>query len=238
MNFDQAIERLTRSLKRWEPERFNRYWVYVHEPKVYRFIRKNIRTELGRIDWDQVTSKLDRSLQARWHEQRIVSLIPYSDSKEVEIMLKKYWDKRYVFLTHDREDDEVRNLISVALVRLAQKGNVKAEEELMDFLVLMAGEWVDRYPRLWKWQWYPGRLQEKCRYVIYHYRYTGTFSGYLYKTLEYSAMYLPKPVFLDGTILEGDQRKVDDVIHDPETGENRMADYNKYRASDLIFTQL
>lgn len=141
MNFDQAIKQLTRALTRRKPVRFNPYWIYLHEPKVYRFIRKNIRTELGRIDWDYVTLKLDRSLQVLWHQERIAKLLPYSDSAEVEIALKKYWDKRYVFFTYERgEDDEIRNLISVALVRLAQKGNVAAEEELMEFLVLMTGD--------------------------------------------------------------------------------------------------
>src|SRR3990167_3118860 len=104
MNFDQAIERLTRALKRRKPDRFNRYWIYLHEPKVYRFIKKNIQTELGRIDWDYVTLKLDRSLQVLWHGERITKLLPYSDPVEMEIALRKYWDKRYVFFTYDRED--------------------------------------------------------------------------------------------------------------------------------------
>lgn len=234
MVFDQAIERLTQALKRWKPVRFNPYWIYWHEPRVYRFIKKNVRTELGRIDWDYVTSKLDRSLQVLWHEERIASLQPYSDPVEVEIALRKYWDKRYVFFTYERgEDDDVRNIISVALVRLAQRGNVAAEEELMDFLVLMTGDWVGRYRMLWRWQWDPVGLREQCKHCIYRYRYTGTFPGYLYKTLEYSALQLPRPQLLDDTILDGDVRRVDRVIQDPETGENSIADYNKYYSSSM-----
>ncbi len=229
MDFDQAIERLTKALKKSNPVRFNRYWISLHEPKVYKFITKNIKTELGRTDWDRVTLKLDRSLQVLWHEERIAKLLPYSDPKEVQIVLRKYWDKRYVFFTYERgEDDEIRNLISVALVRLAQRGNVAAEEELMDFLVLMTGDWVNHYPYLWRWQWYPGQLREKCKWCIYHYRYTGTFSGYLYKSLEFSAMYLPRPQLLDDTMQDGDLRRVDCVVQDLETGENQMAPYNRY----------
>ncbi|MEK7591255.1 MAG: hypothetical protein AAB489_03555 [Patescibacteria group bacterium] len=228
MNFDQAIERLTQALKRWKPVRFNPYWIYWHEPKVYRFIQKNIRTGVGRIDWDCVTSKLDRPFQALWHEKRIGSLQPYSDHREVEIAIRKYWDKRYVFFTYDREDDEMRNLISVALVRLAQRGNVAAEEELMEFLVLMVGDWVGKYRMLWRWQLNPGGLREQCKLCIYRYRYTGTFPGYLYKTLEYSSLQFPRPQLLDDTILDGDLRRVDRVVQDPETGENRMAEYNTY----------
>ena len=229
MDFDQAIERLTQALEKWKPERFNRYWIYWHEPKVYKFVTKNIKTELGRTDWDRITLKLDRSLQARWHEERIGSLQPYSNPQEVEIALRKYWDKRYVFFTDEREDDEVRNLISVTLVRLAQRGNVKAEEELMEFLIFMVGDWADRYPMLWYWRWDTSRLREQCKYCIYHYRYTGTFPGYLFKTLEYAAMRLPRPLFLDKEKFEGEsERKVENVIQDLETGENRMAPYNTY----------
>lgn len=56
-------------------------------------------------------------------------------------------------------------------------------------------------------------------------------SGYVYKTMEYSAMILPRPQLLDDTKLNGDVRKVDSVIHDLETGENRTAEYNTYSQS-------
>jgi len=98
----------------------------------------------------------------------------------------------------------------------------------MEFLVLMTGDWVNHYYMLRRWQWYPWQLKEKCKWCIYHYRYTGTFSGYLYKFLEHSAMYLPKPQLLDDTIRDGDQRRVDRVVQDSESGENRMAAYNAY----------
>ncbi len=196
MDFDQAIERLTRALDRWNPCRFNRYWIYWHERKVYKFISKNIRTEKGRVDWDRVISNLDPTLQPRWHDDRIVNLLPYSDPQVVERLIKKYGGRHYIsfiYVNGEEEDNDVRNHISVTLVSLAQRGNVAAEEELMNFLALITGEWIYRDSRLWQWQQYPELLSEKCKYCIYHYRYTGTFIGYLYTKLKYSALYFPKP---------------------------------------------
>jgi len=143
----------------------------------------------------------------------------------------KYLDKRYVFFSRAREDNEMQNLISVALVRLSQKGNTDAQKELMEYLRFMAEDWIDFYPRLWRWKWYSHELSQKIEGCIHRYRYTGTFIGYVYKTLEYSAMILPRPQLLDDTKLNGDVRKVDSVIHDLETGENRMAEYNTYSQS-------
>ena len=119
MDFDRAIKLLTWVLEEKNPHQFSSSWIYRNEPRVYRFIWKNIRTELGTIDWDRVTVKLDRPLQARWHERKIRKLSPYSDPNELLLVMGKYLDKRYVFFSKDREDNEMRNLISVALVRLS-----------------------------------------------------------------------------------------------------------------------
>ena len=238
MDFDEAIQRLTRALKKGNPIRFNRYWVSLHAPKVYRFVTKNIKTALGRTDWDRVILKLDRSLQVRWFDEPIVNLLPYSDPRVVERLIMKYGGRHYVsfiYVNGEEEDNDVRNHISVTLVRLARRGNVAAEEELMNFLSLITGDWIYRDPQLWQWQRYPELLREKCKYCIYHYRYTGTFLGYLLKTLEYSALRLPRPLFLDKEKFErGSERKVEDVTQDAETGENRMADYNKYLESTVV----
>lgn len=142
--------------------------------------------------------------------------------------MRKYLDKRYVFFTRAKEDNEMRNLISVALVRLAQKGNLDAKRELMEYMRFAAEDWIDTYPPLWRWKWFSHELPEKIESCIKRYRYTGTFVGYVYKSLEYSAMQLPKPQLLDDTKLHGAVRKVESIIHDFGTGENRVADYNKY----------
>lgn len=231
MDFDRAIKLLTWVLEEKNPHQFSSSWIFWNEPRVYRFILKNVRTELGTIDWDRVTVKLDRSLQARWHERRIRRLQPYSDPHELLLVMGKYLDKRYVFFTKDKEDNEMRNLISVALVRLSQKGNLDAKRELMEYMRFMAEDWIDTYPLLWRWKWFSHELPQKIESCIQRYRYTGTFVGYVYKTLEYSAMTLPRPQLLDDTKFDGDVRKVDNVIHDSETGENRFAEYNIYSIS-------
>ncbi len=234
MDLDRAIRLLTWALEEKNPQKFSSSWIYRNAPRVYWFIWKNIRTELGTIDWDRVTVKLERSLQARWQERRVRRLLAYSDPHEVLLMMGKYLDKRYVFFTRDKEDNEMRNLISVGLVRLAQKGNIDAKKELMEYMQFMAEDWIDTYPPLWRWKWYSHELSQKIEGCIQRYRYTGTFVGYVYKTLEYSAMCLPRPQLLDDTKLHGAIRKVDSVTYDSDTGENKMADYNKYQPSPFI----
>lgn len=196
MDFEEVIEHLTRALEKWNPVRFNRYWVFWYEREVYKFVTRNIKTELRKPDWDRVIHKLDHSFQVRWHDERIVNLLPYSDPRVVERLIMKYGGRHYVsfmYVNGEEEDNDVRNHISVTLVRLAQRGNVAAEEELMNFLSLITGDWIYRDLQLWRWQRFPELLREKCKYCIYHYRYTGTFLGYLYTKLKYSALSLPSP---------------------------------------------
>ena len=78
----------------------------------------------------------------------------------------------------------------------------------MEYMQFMAEDWIDTYPLLWRWKWFSHELPQKIESCIQRYRYTGTFVGYVYKTLEYSAMTLPKPKLLDDTKLHGAVRKL------------------------------
>ncbi|MCB9808698.1 hypothetical protein H6770_05620 [Candidatus Peribacteria bacterium] len=229
MDLNTAINTLNATLKEKNPSEFSSSWIYRNHPGVYRFILKNMRTELGTIDWDGVTRKIDKQFQARWFPRKVPLAEQYSDPQEVHEVLKPYWDKRYVFIQAPTDDDkELCNTISIALVRLAQKGNLQAEDELLELLQYTVEEWVDRFPRFWRWKFYTSEIKEKCKHCIYRYRYTGSFIGYLYKTLECSAMALPRPQELDATILDGGRRRIDSVIQDDKTGEIRIPKHNEY----------
>jgi len=66
MDFDQAIRILNGLLADKNPATFSSSWILKHAPRCYRFILKNIRTELGYIDWDTVTYALNKKFQRRW----------------------------------------------------------------------------------------------------------------------------------------------------------------------------
>lgn len=141
MNFAVAVKTINRLLETIQPQTFCSTWIHQHAPHVYRFAQKNIRTEIGGIDWDRITRALDRKLQRRWNASRSGRRSKYCrDKKAVEIILKKYQDKLYTFLSPaDKEDREVRDIISIALVRIAQAGNPDAKEELIRLLRFTVG---------------------------------------------------------------------------------------------------
>jgi len=59
MDFDRVAFTLNELLSKRRPTTLNSSWILRHAPTCYRFIRKWIRTEVGGIDWDQVTYILD-----------------------------------------------------------------------------------------------------------------------------------------------------------------------------------
>lgn len=65
MDFDYAVTTINKLLIEKRPDTFNSFWIRKHAPHVYRFIQKNVRAEIGSIDWDRVTRALDRRVQRR-----------------------------------------------------------------------------------------------------------------------------------------------------------------------------
>jgi len=233
MNFDDAITLLSSSLKEKQPPQFSSSWIYFHVPRVYFFIWKNIRTELGDVDWDFVTSKLEKPLQRLWHPQRARRNRPYRDPRELQRALGEYWNKRYVFLHAPTEVEwRERDWISAILARLSQRGNLSAQEEFLELLHFMVDHWVERRFDIRKWRMYPTDLDHTLKQCIRCYRYTGSFAIYLLITLTKAGRGLSyiRWSSLDATILDSDLRRIDSVIQDPETGEIRMAECNVYRA--------
>jgi hypothetical protein len=91
MDFELMIGILNELLFSEKPETFNSSWIQKRAPQCYRFIRKNIRTVLGAVDWDRVTWALERRFQRRWVPRRMRhSSAPYRNRAEVRLVLEKY----------------------------------------------------------------------------------------------------------------------------------------------------
>ncbi|MDD2778083.1 MAG: hypothetical protein PHI16_04220 [Methanocellales archaeon] len=103
----------------------------------------------------------------------------------------------------------------------------------MELLHFMVDPWVERRFEVRRWKGYPDKLEHTLKQCIRCYRYTGSFAIYLLITLIKAGRGLPYVRWssLDATILDSDLRRIDSVVQDPETGEIRMADYNKYLES-------
>ena len=111
----------------------------------------------------------------------------------------------------DRSDRHARDIISITLVRLAQRGNQSAQQELIKLLGFTIDDWMDRYWFLSRWRGYEAEIQMQVERCIRRYRYSGSFLRYVFRTLEYAGRGI-RPLHaysFDEPIFDGSARKID-----------------------------
>jgi len=113
------------------------------------------------------------------------------------------------FVPADERDKKIQHRMIISLVRIGQKGNACAQEELIKWLTFITDDWIDRYPQMYRWKGYTDEVPDKIRGCIRLYRYTGSFLGYLFKTLEYSALGKPPLVSVDDRVLDGKKSRIE-----------------------------
>ncbi len=208
MNFQDAISTINNLLAEKQPQTFNRAWVRVHAPCVYRFIQKEVRIESGGIDWDRITRALNPKFQKQWTGSFRKKATPYHNRTEVNTVLQQYSTKLYTFISlKDKDDEHIRDIISVSFVRIAQKGNAAAKQEIIELLSFTIDDWIEKNPNLYCWREYDTLIQTRLDRCIRGYRYSGSFMRYVFKTLEYAARGL-KPLIaysLDDAIRYGNR---------------------------------
>jgi hypothetical protein len=220
MDFVRVASILNELLSKRRPTTLNSSWILRHAPACYRFIRKWIRTEVGGIDWDQVTYILDPPFQRRWNPRGRRRPASYANAEEVALILNRYREKLYVFIAPaDVYDRRLRDMISIALVRVAQNGNILARQELMKLVGYTIDDWLDDHPFLSRWRGYDEDLRAQVEGCIRRYRYTGSFIHYLHKTLEYAARGMQPPIAysLDEVLSDRNRRKIDLIAQQPKT---------------------
>jgi hypothetical protein len=209
-SFSVAIKTLNKALKEKEPKVFSSSWICKNSQPAYNYFRLNCKTENGDIDWDLVTQGLHRSFQKRWMRYKRKNIKSYERQSEVDVILEKYKDKLYTFLAPaDDRDKKLQHRMIISLVRIGQKGNVCAQEELIKWVTFITNDWIDRYPQMYRWKGYTDEVPDKIRGCIRLYRYTGSFLGYLFKTLEYSALGKPPLVSVDDRVLDGKKARIE-----------------------------
>jgi hypothetical protein len=196
-NLDGVVVTLNQLLSRQEPSRLNSSWIQRHAPACYGYIRRRIRNEVGAIDWDRVTRLLDFEHQRRWDPARRRRRSTWAHDEEVDLILNRYREKLYVFITAaDASDRQIRDLISIALVRLAQTGNTLARQEFTRLIGYTIDDWLENHAFLSRWRGYEEELRKRLDRCIRRYRYTGSFIRYLRKTLECAARGIRPPTAL------------------------------------------
>jgi hypothetical protein len=220
MNFVSAIKILKKTLKEKQPENFSGSWVFREARPVYLYIWKNVRTENGDIDWDKVTSCLDRKFQRRWTRYKRKVVKEYENREEIDLIFSRHKNRLHTLMTPKcPKDARHQEKIIISLVRISQKGNILARQELIIWLTFTVEEWIERRWQIRKWKGYTDDVEDKIECCIRNYKYTGTFLGYLFRTLEYSARGI-RPLFkysLDDPVFEGEESKINYLIHDQQT---------------------
>ena len=222
MDFDSAVKNINKLLIERQPHTFNSSWIQGHAPHIYHFFQKNIRRESGGIDWDRITRALSRKFCRRWITSRRNGTKLYRSKAEVKIILHKYDDKLYTFLTPaDKENNSIRDIISIALVRIAQKGNVIAKREIVKLVRFTIDEWIEHNPKISRWKGYEYLIQKRIEGCVHCYRYSGSFMGYLFKTLEYAGRGL-RPITeysLDEPSYYWQKKRIDKIVQNSENEE-------------------
>lgn len=213
MEFDTAIKDLNKLLKEKRPMKFSSSWIKTNATNIYQYICKNVRTENDDIDWDKVTCSIERPFQRRWFNALQKESESYESQSEVNRILTKYKDKLYTFLVPlDKDDKRIQHLIVIGLVRIGQKGNVTAQEELVKWVKFITDDWIDRYPQICRWKGYTDEVENMIKGCMRRYRYSGSFLTYLFRSLEYSARGKPPACSLDDPILNGKRTRIDFVL--------------------------
>lgn len=215
MTFEEAIKILNKNLRKENPKTFSSSWIFKNTPSAYRYFYKNVRTENDDVDWDRVTGSLSRTFQSRWIRYKYKQAKSYERQSEVDMILFKFSDRLYVLLSpKDEKEKHLQHKIFISLVRIGQKGNICAQNEVIKWVTFITDEWIDRYPQMHRWKGYTDEIPDKIRGCIRRYRYTGSFLGYLFRTLEYSAYGKPPLVSLNDTVFDGDKTLEDVAVVD------------------------
>ncbi len=193
MDFPSAVTLINKLLITMQPDTFCSSWIREHAPQAYRFLLRHVRTETGTIDWDRFTRALDRKQQCKWHgSRRGRPAKGVTHGQAAERILSRHRDKLYTFLSPQNAADEaVRDVISIALVRSAQRGDAAARREVTDLIRYTIDTWIEENPGLSCWAGRSDMIHERIEGCIRSYRYSGTFTGYLFKTLLYAGRGLP-----------------------------------------------
>jgi len=225
MNFEKAIRNINRSLDKKQPKSFNANWIKYRCNISYRFIVNNITNEFGEPDWDLVTVNLDRQFQRLWSKGlKRKQPNEYSNASEVILVLDPYKEKLYTFISQiDQEDRKICDRISISLVRLAQRGNLFAIQKLKQLIPFLINQCLEGY-RLNRWRGYDDLINHCIDDCIRRYRYSGSFIGYLNKTMECAGRPLKsiEAFSLDKKSQITDKAIIDNVSKDYNTGEIKI----------------
>lgn len=220
-SLEQVVRKINFHIEKKRPKTINENWIKLNSPASYRFIIENS------IDWDIVTINLNKSFQGMWNKgskRKCLEQEFYKDEEELNQILNAHKDKLYTFISRKNKEDEFAcDRVSILLVRLAQRGNVLATQRLKQLIPFLINQWIDGY-KLSRWRGYDDLIDRCIDDCIRRYRYSGSFIGYLNKTMECSGRALKsvEAFSLDQKSKITDKAKINNTSKDYKTGEVKI----------------
>ena len=195
--FESAIERLTDLLEQNKPASCSSSDINTWDPSLHSYFRRYVNKKGGGIDWEKIMEKIDPNLREKFiYPKKFEEEYPtenYENEDEVETLINNNKESLLTFfVASSPEERSKRNDICLKMIKLAKKGNLIAEERLMDYLEIIESEWIEKKKVLEIYKFRTDILKERTRRCIYLYRENGTanFVWYLLVNLKKHALEL------------------------------------------------
>ncbi|EKD58830.1 MAG: hypothetical protein ACD_56C00042G0004 [uncultured bacterium] len=199
LTMEKVIRRISEGLKIKNPQVVSPDYLKREFPSDVFFLAKNCRDTRGHIDWRSIVghplfdSEMRKKFKFPVSINRNIPIETYSNSEEVEEILKEKEKNLYTFIESiNKEDLEKRNEICLLLVELAQKGNSQAEKKLIDLISYTVEQWIDRIPSIRNFKFYKEKKYEIIKRCIYNYKKDKPFVGYVYASFKKANLGLEK----------------------------------------------
>jgi hypothetical protein len=182
---NKIIARLQELLEKNDPPFFNPAWVERHSYSLLKQVSTTFKS-----DWLEVIDLLGPKWRARFSHQHFQRQIEFYKGKvEFKRLVKKHQASLYtLYAVSNRQEEEIRNHVSLDFLEAAQAGNRLAFEFLLDSLMLTA----QISEQLRGWSGFDWLMREKiidC-IMIFDLRKGNNLFSYLFATLKRVQLYL------------------------------------------------
>lgn len=222
MSLEKACSRVVQKIEELDPESISPGWIQKEASSSYQYFYKYLKCSLGYIDWDHVTRSLPYEYQKKWRRFKCQKRAPCNDSDVLSNLIHEYRDKLYVFVFVESKEERIwRERITVRLVRIAQAGHEEVYNYIFELLQNMVHDWVQEYRSLSVLNGYSDHIEKQIAGCIRRFRYAGSFTTYLYRTLQYSSLGL-KPLehfSLNEQFSDSTRTRAEFVVRNEETGD-------------------
>ncbi len=186
--FDEAADELNRMLNENDPAVVSGTYIGQKNPSLLSYFVRHVKDSKGNVDWERIISQVDSKFHNRFRKtKRLEDVVPaesYDDPAELQRFMNDHHDKLYTILEQlVPEDKKHRDQILKGMVDLAKKGNLSAKEKVLDYLEIVASDWVEKNPKMAIYKYHMDTLRRRLERCIFYFGNEGEFIAYIYASL-------------------------------------------------------